>query len=490
MVLVRRTLSKPSEGRDMLLRLPQKHKTMQKYIIAIKLWMRTIRGKLTLWFVGSVIVTFAIFVAITSFVFLQILNSQVDHHVQTVLAEVQTIWHRNSTEREKLIESVVVSQGMIVMVMAPDGEILFQTTSQNTSPPTQHEIQRHVIKLNAGDIKSPHFFTINNTRFGLLTTPISPNQGAIGVGFSLNVLEETTKQSIIAITGIALFFIITLGILGQFLAKKALTPTVTIIKTAQEITSSHDLQARIPHPGTSDELGTLVDILNSMLARLEKSFTTQQQFFADTAHTLKTPITVVRTQLEGLLTNNTSSRVQITSTIHTIDQVDHTIKDLLYLAKISSIEPSKFVAFNLSELLKEVCEIARSLASEKNITVVFSLEESLIIFGDKRLLLRSVLNVVENAVTYTPPNGTITISAIKVDEHIQLTIKDTGIGIPPHQLDKIYDRFFRGQNARDLYKGTGLGLSITKAGIEVHHGTIVLHSKENEGTTVVITLPL
>ncbi len=228
---------------------------MKDLVNKIRWWFKTIKGKLTIWFVGSFIISFTLFLVVTSFVFWQILNIQIDHHLHTVISEVETIWHQTGDNRKTLIESLVASQGMIVMIMAPDGEILLQTASPDTTPPAQHELQRHLVMLKNQGEEIPHHFTVNNTRYALISTPIAPNEGIIGVGFSLGVLQETFKQSIFALSGLVLIFVVMLAFLGYVLVKKALAPVTMIATTAKEITNSRDLTGRIADPGTSDELG-------------------------------------------------------------------------------------------------------------------------------------------------------------------------------------------------------------------------------------------
>jgi len=448
-------------------------------------WSKSIRGRLTIWFVGSVALTFVFFVVVTAVVFWQVLNTQVDHHVQTVLNEVETIWHQDAGDRLQLIESLVASQGMTVMVTAPDGEILFATTSPDASLPTQHELQRHLVMLKNQETGLPHRFTINNTRFAIASTPIAPEQGVIGVGYSLGVLQDTIEQSLTMIGGLALVFIGILGALGYFLAKKALAPVVSIAKTAQTITTSQDLKGRIPDPGTRDELGELVQILNGMIVRLEKSFNVQQQFFADAAHTLKTPLTAIRTQLESIRGDVRGGRAMVGQAIATLDRVGRVVQDLLFLSQVSLPEYAKFERIDLSKVLGEVCELAEVLAGEKKIEIECRVAPDLYVRGDKFLLLRGVLNVVENAIRYTQNQGKVSITAVRDNEdRVVLTIADNGIGIPQDQLGRVYDRFFRARNAKGGFSGTGLGLAIAQAVVEAHAGEIMIESVEGTGTTV------
>lgn len=444
-------------------------------------WLRTIRGRLTFWYITSFTVLFAAFFFVASFIFWNILNQQIEHHLQTVVEQVETVWQQSGVEGEDIIQSLVASQGMVVMVMAPDGEILLQSTSEDIALPAQHQLQQHLVMLRNEDVAVPHYFSIDSIRFALVPTTIASSQGVIGVGFQTSLLENTFKQSLIALSSLLLISIIIVCFVGYVIAKRALAPIRVITSTAKSITYSTDLQDRIPATDSQGELGELTDILNSMLDRIEQSFKVQRQFLADAAHTLKTPITVLHTQIEGTDTSTTSKE----KLLNTLNGLHKTVQDLLYLSRLQGATKQSKQDVDLTVLVNEIIEISETLAEDKQITINKDVQEGLLIQGDKTLLTRAVLNLLENAITYTPTGGSVSISLSKNGKQIVFVVKDTGIGIPKSEIKSVSNRFYRASNS--IGSGTGLGLAITKTVIENMSGSIEITSAEGKGTTITLT---
>ncbi len=441
-------------------------------------WMQTIRGKLTIWYVTTFTILFSFFLLAASFIFWNILNQQVQHHLETVLDQVTAVWEQSGQEGEDIIQSLVASQGMVIMIMAPDGQILLQSTSEDITLPTQHQLQQHLAMLRNENVQLPHFFSIDSTRFVLTPTDISSSQGVIGVGFQTSLLENVFRQSLIALVSLVLVSILVVGIIGYVIVKRTLFPIQTIISTAKSISSSSDLEDRIPYHNSQNELGELTNILNSMLDRLEQSFKVQRQFLADAAHTLKTPVTVLHTQIESLDASVTTKE----KLLHTLDSLHKTVQDLLYLSRLQGAIKLSTTEVDLSSLVNEVTEISETLAEDKRITVKKNVQPGIVVQGDKSLFTRALLNLLENAITYTPSKGTVSVSLTKNKTHIVVVVKDTGIGIPESEIKNVSSRFYRASN--NIGSGTGLGLAITKAVVENMNGTLSITSIEGKGTTI------
>ncbi len=441
-------------------------------------WVRTIRGRLTVWYVTSFTFLFATFLFVASLIFWNILNQQIEHHLQTVVEQVETVWQQSGIEGEEIIQSLVASQGMVVMVMAPDGEILLQSTSEDIALPAQHQLQQHLVIVRNDDVTIPHYFSIDSIRFVLIPTTIASSQGVIGVGFQTSLLENTFNQSLIALSSLLLISIVIVCFVGYVIAKRALSPIRAITSTANTITHSANLQDRIPDTESQGELGELADVLNSMLDRLEESFKVQRQFFADAAHTLKTPITVLHTQIESIETSVTTKE----KLLHTLNGLHKTVQDLLYLSRLQGVIKQSMTEVDLSSLVHEVIEISETLAEDKRIIVKKNVQPGIVVQGDKSLFTRALLNLLENAITYTPSKGTVSVSLTKNKTHIVVVVKDTGIGIPESEIKNVSNRFYRASNS--IGSGTGLGLAITKTVTENMNGTLSITSIEGKGTTI------
>jgi len=282
------------------------------------------------------------------------------------------------------------------------------------------------------------------------------------------------------------------GIIGAFLAKITLNPVDRIIKTVQKITAEN-LKLRIQMPGTRDEIERLAATFNDMLDRLEKAFSSQKHFIQDASHELKTPLTILQGELEV-----TMKRIRtvpeyeevLESSLEEIRRISKIVENLLLLARVEDQATGLDVKeFNLQRVLRAAVEDMAVLAREKALSLTLLADEPLMIPGDEQKLKQVFLNLLDNAIKYTPPHGAVSVSAAAAAaDTVHITIQDTGIGIPPAELPHIFDRFYRVDKARSS-SGFGLGLSIAESIVAAHHGTISVESSLNGGTTFIISLP-
>lgn len=277
---------------------------------------------------------------------------------------------------------------------------------------------------------------------------------------------------------------------GWFLAHTSLKPVDVITKTARKI-SAQNLNQRLPAKAVDDELGRLTATFNDMIERLQESFAQIQRFSADASHELRTPLTIMRGEIEVALRRKRlplATRELLTSVHDELIRLSSIVESLMTLMKSESGRLAfQYGDVALDEMVQEVAEDAQVLASKKKIKVDLRQNDSVKIRGDATRLRQLLLNLVENAVKYTPPHGTITLTLKRVDSAAVVCIEDTGIGIPKKDLGKIFDRFYR---VKSDGSGSGLGLAIAKWIAEVHHGTIEVSSREKKGSTFTVTLPL
>lgn len=243
------------------------------------------------------------------------------------------------------------------------------------------------------------------------------------------------------------------------------------------------------------EVKGVIVLLHDITAirRLEKM---RSEFVANVSHELKTPITSIKgfteTLLDGALEDVDVSRSFLTIINEESDRLNRLITDILDLSKIEQKRmPLKVEEINLAKLIKETVRIIREEARAKNIAIYLPAEKNIIIEGDKDRIQQIVLNLVSNAINYTPDNGEVTITLQERDpKNIEMKIVDTGIGIPPEHVSRIFERFYRVDKARSRESGgTGLGLAIVKHLIDSHHGMIHVESEEGRGTTFTVILP-
>jgi heavy metal sensor kinase len=279
---------------------------------------------------------------------------------------------------------------------------------------------------------------------------------------------------------------------GVFLARRALKPVDEMTQKAKSI-EEHDLSQRI-EVKTKDELGRLATTLNEMIGRLEKAFKRQKQFTGDASHELRAPLAII--EAESTLTLQKKRSVsEYRRSLETIAQetkrMSIVIAQLLTLARADAgKEKMSFDQVDLSELLADLGTNVGVLCRDKGLDFQLDLKEGLVVGGDPVRLRVMFLNLLDNAIRYTPSGGTISLSLFREDQLAGVAISDSGIGIPPEDLPHVFDRFYRVDKARSRAEGgSGLGLAIAKHIAEAHGGKIEARSQVGEGTTFSVWLP-
>ncbi|WP_288089290.1 ATP-binding protein [Roseiflexus sp.] len=332
----------------------------------------------------------------------------------------------------------------------------------------------------------------DGTTVRVYTVPVYEHDQSVGliqIMQSLEPVVETLQQlqTAFAIGIPALTLLAGLG--GYWLAARALQPITNIIRTAQQI-SATDLHARITLPPTDDEVGRLAATFNGMLSRLEDAFRRERQFTADASHELRTPVAA----MEAIITVTRERPRSVSEYTQALDdllvqtrRLRSLIDDLLQLTRSETRYLSAHAPVNLSLLLEDVTETMRPLAEERGLVIATEISPNLAVVGDSDGLIRLWLNVLDNAIKYTP-RGTITLRAFRTGDQVTVTVTDSGIGIAPEHLPFIFERFYRVDPARSG-NGNGLGLAIAREIVRIHHGTITVTSELDHGTTFTVNLP-
>jgi len=279
---------------------------------------------------------------------------------------------------------------------------------------------------------------------------------------------------------------------GWLLADVTLRPLNSFIKTVRHI-SADRLSARVEAPATKDEMRLLADTFNDMLGKLEQAFAMQKQIVQDVSHELRTPLTILKGEIEVALKKVRSRdeyQSTLTSSLEEIDRINRMVENLLFLARFDS---RQFV-FELKEILltpflEVIINDVRVLADQKDIELKSELRADVFVRADRGNLKRAMINVLDNAVKYTPAQGTVVVSLTKQNDRAIIRVSDTGGGIEAARLPFVFDRFYRADTAR-ASAGFGLGLSIAKAIVEAHRGSIEVTSVIGHGSVFTVSLPL
>ena len=333
----------------------------------------------------------------------------------------------------------------------------------------------------------------------LVTMPVMENDRMIGVvqvASSLEGVEEALDKLalilLIAVPAVLLFA--SAG--GLFLANKALKPVDQITQIARRI-GSGDLSQRIRIKRGNDELGRLASTFNEMIAKVDESFRQVKRFTADASHELKTPLTILRGEVEvGLKRERAPKEYKriLVSNLEEITRMSRIVDDLLTLSRADMGElKMEREKVELSALAREVWDDLQILAHQRKVELTFIGDGHAPVDGDPLFLRQLILNLAENGLKYTRPGGEVSIKVEGDRDNgvARILVADTGVGIAPKDLKRIFDRFFRTDKARSRDTGgTGLGLSICQWIARVHEGKIAVKSKVGKGSTFTVTLPL
>lgn len=313
--------------------------------------------------------------------------------------------------------------------------------------------------------------------------------------------ESTTISSLIAtrasllrliLIGLPIALIVA-GFAGMFMARRALRPVDEITRTVQAINAT-DMTRRIPAQPSPDEIGRLTETLNSMLDRLQAGFDKESRFTADASHELRTPLTAIKGQIGVALSRpRTPDEYQTTlnQIQHETDRLIRLANDLLFLTRLDAATPVRETpeSIDLSDLLGAVVDQLCIIAADKRITITSDIPDSLPIMGVTDHLIRLFLNLMDNAVKYTPIGGSIHVTAEQAKHEVCIMIRDTGKGIAPEHLPHVFERFYRAESDRKYSGGTGLGLAIAHQIVREHAGSIRVDSKVGAGTCITVCLP-
>jgi heavy metal sensor kinase len=279
---------------------------------------------------------------------------------------------------------------------------------------------------------------------------------------------------------------------GYWMSRRALRPVDRITATARSI-SIGNLSERLPVNHSGDELERLTETCNEMLARLEASVRTIKQFTADASHELRGPLSFARTVAEVALRNpkmDEASRQSFQDIVDEAAKAAVVLEQMLTLARADAEPFDKTLEpVELNTVVAETCAMAQRIAEEKGLAIHVSNTPAWIL-GDVSSLRRMLWIVLDNALKYTDEQGTIEVALTTNPTHATLRVRDSGMGISESDLAHIFDRFYRADPSRSQVEGSGLGLSIARWIADAHHAEIAVTSQRNQGTTVLITLPL
>jgi two-component system OmpR family sensor kinase len=324
-----------------------------------------------------------------------------------------------------------------------------------------------------------------------------PEVGAVLVATSLAQVAFGPTALLRSMLLIAPVILAGAAVVGYWLAGTSLRPVEGIMDEVDAISDGRSLHRRLAVPISGDEMARLALTVNGMLARLEQSFASLHRFTADASHELKTPLMVLRAGVERALVHPgipAEILQSLDETLAQINQMSEMVENLLTLARADEGRaPLAVEEADLRDVVGDVAETAGMLGESSGITVRSEIPaEPVLMSMDRHRIREMLLNLVTNAIKYTPAGGTVALGLTQEDGAVVLSVADTGIGIAPGDLPHIFERFWRADPARSRTgdrPGTGLGLAITKWIAEAHGGSITVQSRPGRGSLFTVRLP-
>jgi len=451
-----------------------------------------LRSRLTLLYSTLVMGILLVFGSAVYLLVSVLLINHIDNQLEATAKDIVNVTRVNAVGDISVIKfpPLDMTANVYVQIWGRNGRLM-------TSSPSLSQIEDSLDPDNLG-ITQPvyHETRFRGVHLRVLNAPLTIQGRSIGTlqaASSLDVVDAA-REVLLYIMGFATVVAVFLASIGSWVAVgRALSPLDAITDTTEQINRADDLARRIPYDGPMhDEIGSLIEAFNQTLERLETLFTSQQRFLADVSHELRTPLTVIKGNVDLMRRMKSLDEESLTSIDQEAGRLTRLVGGLLLLAQAESGSVSlNMRPVELDTLLLEVFQEMKVLAGEK-IKLHLTEIDQIQVNGDRDRLKQVLLNLAGNAIQYTPQDGDVFLSLGKVAEQARLIIRDTGPGIPAEDLPHIFERFYRAEKSRTRGKttGFGLGLSIAHWIVEKHGGRIEVDSKDGQGTTFCIWLPV
>ena len=457
----------------------------------------SVRTRLTLWYAAVLALSLIAFAVLVYYAAAAIFYERQDESLRSTAQTVASAYLEEFEEQHTLAKAgqVVLTElvfpNRYVQVLDKDGRPI--ASSGNLSDTV---LPIPATLLNQARERSGSFVSVNGLRVAVVPLSTDQELGFATVAEPLSVIEEglrRLRRNFVA--GVPVILLLaTAG--GYFLARKSLLPIASMNQQTQHISAAR-LSSRLDVANPRDELGRLATTINDLLTRLENSFKEQQRFVADASHELRTPLAVLRGETEVALTKTrTIDEYQESLALikDEAERLSRIVEDLFILARQPLDAPAALMKepLSLNETVKDCARAAQVLATRKGVRLKTANDSaSIVVHGDKELLQRLILNLLDNAVKYTPAGGEILFALTRQNGNAQIVVRDTGIGIPQADQLHVFDRFYRVDKVRSrALGGAGLGLSIVRWIVDAHGGKIDVQSTPGKGSAFTVELPL
>jgi len=474
---------------------------------------------MTVWYASALILSIAVFAVVLYFSRRSATYQDLDRRIQSeadltagILAESfharGVLVEKDTAGRPVLVQEVAAVLEVVpdyLLVTSRDGRLLFASPDARALTFAEFEQLNAITRPPPPEPSASHLpgrFRIEpngpTLHYVVRAVPDAGEQfGAIFAGANTRSAELRLEQLLTTILIAFVVGVIPAILVGRWIAERALEPVDRMITEVREITDGRSLHRRLPVPLAQDELARLAATLNQMMTRLERSFAALRRFTADASHELKTPLTVVRAGVERAITRPDTAPETLAALEETLQEVNRMTELLDSLLTLARADEGRAELHrepvDLRQILEEAGETGELLAEHAGVGIEIRLPaEPVVVSVDRSRVRQLALNLIENAVKYTPRGGQVSVELGSSNGRAVFTVADTGIGIAPGDLPHVFDRFWRADSARTRTSeraGTGLGLAICKWIAEAHGGTIEVQSRPGRGTTFTVGLP-
>ena len=446
--------------------------------------LHSVRARLTLWYTAILALVLVTFGAISYSLLARAIRAATDASLSDTAREFAAAFSTDQAPSDLRLDFRYSDRE--ILVLAPGGNVIAASRLKMSAEIT-NEISR---AARSGSVGLRIF---GGFRVFLMPIRVFGHRYTVVVATSLENQNQRLRAAARAVMLAIPIALVVAAAGGYLLARKTLEPVTRMSVQAREIGETN-LYQRIPVVNEKDELGHLAMTLNDLLARLQRAFESQKRFMADASHELRTPVSIIQGEADVVLSRSDRDIAEYRTSIEIMRRaatnLTRIVQNLFLLARSDAgTYPISKSRFYLDEVLTDCVRAMRSAALSKRICLKCDGTSELPIVADEELVQRLFLNLIENAVKFTPEEGVVTVRVTESGDAYAVRVTDNGPGIPAAEQPHVFERFFRSDRSRRRIGGAGLGLSIAKWIAEVHGGTLQLERSEASGTTFVAILP-
>jgi heavy metal sensor kinase len=462
---------------------------------------RSIRFQLLAWYAVLLFCAFAVFglfmYAALGGLLRQNLRDTLAHRARQVARTMganSNLMSPDSLREEISLHYAPESSGRFVRITSQRTNVLYLSGLPQDRSFDPQDVQLPPETVNEKKFRVERLPRYSDLLLAELPVAVGTNRFAVEVGTSLAPVSAALRNLLVCLLiGVPILIAVT-GAGAYMLVGRALRPVIEIAQSAEHI-SLHNLNERLPMTHTGDELETLSTALNRMISRICEAYENTRRFVADASHELRTPLAVLRGEIENVVTRNhltAETRETLGSNLEEVERLGKIVEGLFALSRLDAGEAhSETVRFDLAALAATTTEQMCLLAEDKDISLRCEASAPVFVEGDRARLKQVIVNLVDNAIKYTWPGGSVRVRTYKQEFEAILEVTDNGIGIPKNAVPYIFDRFYRVDKSRSSDQGSaGLGLSIVRSICHAHSGKVEVDSRERAGSAFRVHLPL